>query len=202
MRDVSLIERTSTGRALIPLPSVLLEKRIIVVNDEINKESANHVIEQLITLSLSDEPVTMLIGSSGGSIQDGLSIIDVMEACPFEIRTVSLGTAASMAAILLSAGTKGKRYVTKHSRVMIHEPLILGGVGGSVSEIEALSKNMKNTKKIVNELLSEYTGKTIEEINEATSFDNFMTSEEAKEFGLVDEVVSGKELQKLLKGCD
>lgn len=201
MNTPVVIERTSSGTTGISLESALLEKRIIFVDKPISTETANEIIKQILVLSaVSTEKIILLINTPGGDIQSGLALIDCMKACPCDICTVSLGMAASMGAVLLAAGTKGMRYVTKHSRVMLHEPLIQNGAGGSCSSIQATAEALLERKKLINKLLCSYTGKKASTINKATSYDNYMNSEQALQLGMVDEILEGQALYKILKG--
>lgn len=167
----------------------------------IDGESVNSIIKQLLVLSaISNEKITILINTPGGSISDGLSLVDVIKACPCPICTVSLGIAASMGAIILAAGTKGLRFVSNHSRVMLHEPLIQSGIGGSCSSVQATAEALMERKKLINKLLCDYTGKDMKTINKATSFDNYLSAAAAVELGVVDAVLSDDELYQVLKG--
>jgi len=194
-----LIERTTHGVKEIGLDSVLLEKRIIFFDKPVDTESVNEVIKQLLVLSsLSDKPIIVLINTPGGSINDGLSLIDVFEAIPNEIWTVSTGMAASMGGVILAAGDK--RYITEHSRVMLHEPLIQNGAGGSCSSVTATAKALQERKNLINELLCKFTGKSKKIINKATSFDNYLNAKEAEELNVIDEILSQEKLYEILKG--
>jgi ATP-dependent Clp protease protease subunit len=143
----------------------------------------------------------MLINCPGGSIQDGLVLIDVMRAYDGIIKTVSLGIAASMAAVILAAGTKGHRYCSLHSQVMLHQPLISGCIpGGNCSEIEEVARALVSRKNQLNGLLADFTGREQSEIEKLTSCDNYMSAEEALEHGLIDRIADGKELYELIGG--
>ena len=195
------IERTANGANAITLESILLENRVIFLDKPIDGESVNSIIKQLLVLSaISNEKITILINTPGGSISDGLSLVDVIKACPCPICTVSLGIAASMGAIILAAGTKGLRFVSNHSRVMLHEPLIQSGIGGSCSSVQATAEALMERKKLINKLLCDYTGKDMKTINKATSFDNYLSAAAAVELGVVDAVLSDDELYQVLKG--
>lgn len=163
--------------------------RNLFLTGSIDSEVANAFLSQLLYLEEeSMQPITIYINSPGGEVNAGLMIYDAMQGSSLEIRTICTGMAASMAAILFSAGQKGKRYLFKHSKVMIHEPLITNGVGGSASSIKNISESILETREILNGILALHTGKSVEEINEATSFDNFMNAEEAIKFGLCDAI--------------
>lgn len=167
-----------------------LMKRKVFLTGDIDSDMANSFLSQLLYLeSESSEPVTIYINSHGGEVNAGLMIYDAIQGSKLEINMICTGIAASMAAILLAGGRKGKRYILKHSKVMIHEPLIAHGVGGSATSIKNISDSILETREIVNTILAEHTGQTLEEVNKATSFDNFMNAEEAVKFGICDEVI-------------
>lgn len=167
-----------------------LMKRKVFLTGDIDSDMANSFLSQLLYLeSESSEPVTIYINSHGGEVNAGLMIYDAIQGSKLEINMICTGIAASMAAILLAGGQKGKRYILKHSKVMIHEPLIAHGVGGSATSIKNISDSILETREIVNTILAEHTGQTLEEVNKATSFDNFMNAEEAVKFGICDEVI-------------
>jgi ATP-dependent Clp protease protease subunit len=148
-----------------------------------------------------NEPITILINSPGGSILNGMVLIDVMQACPCTIQTVSLGIAASMGAVILAAGTKGHRFVSPNSQVMVHQPLISGGIpGGNCSEIESVANSLIKTKNDLDKFLSKLTGKPLKAIRKLTGKDTYMNAEEALENGLVDKIANAEELNKLLTG--
>ena len=203
MENIFYLQKTANGTNQITLKSKMLEKRIIFLDGEINSESVNKTITQMSLLCAEDssKPITLLINSNGGSIRDGLVLIDVMRAMPFPIRTVSMGIAASMAAVILAAGTKGRRYITPSSYAMLHQPLISSGLpAGSCSEVEQIAKSLLDRRDQLNTLLSELTGKDISVISEVTSKDTYLSAEEAKNLGLVDVIANGTMLFKLIKG--
>jgi ATP-dependent Clp protease protease subunit len=203
MSNVYFIEKTVNGSNQITLKSKLFEKRIIYLDDEINHQSVNETIQQISLLAMEgpSEPITMLINSPGGSIQDGLVLIDVMRAYDGIIKTVSLGIAASMAAVILAAGTKGYRYASNYSQVMLHQPLISGSIpGGNCSEIEGVAKSLLKRKKQLDDLLVTLTEKPKKEIMVLTSKDNYLSATEAKNHGLIDQIACGKELYNLIGG--
>lgn len=168
-----------------------LMKRRIFLNGEINEETANDFLSQMLYLEQeSKAPVTIYINSPGGSVNAGLVIYDCIQASELEINMVCAGTAASMAAIIFAGGQKERRFILPHSKVMIHEPLLAGGVGGSATSIKNISDSILETREIVNGILAKHTGKTVKEINKATSFDNYMNAEEAIRFGLCDKVTT------------
>ena len=172
---------------LIPLKTYLFDKRIIFLDGTVTTESALKVIKQIMALSLTKEPIVLIITSTGGEITAGLSIIDTMKCCEIPITTVVMSYAYSMGAVIASAGTK--RLIMKNSRMMLHQPLI-SEFAGNVSEIEKLSERMQETKDKINRILADNCKRTLKEVAKVTDKDTFFTSEEAKEFGLVDEIVT------------
>ena len=177
------------GTREISLYTRHLMNRNLFLTGEINADMANSFVAQLLYLEETpDEPVNIYINSPGGEVNAGLVIYDAIQGSNLEINMICTGMAASMAAILLAGGQKGNRYILEHSKVMIHEPLLANGVGGSATSIKNISESILETRKIVNGILAEHTGKSIEEINEATSFDNYMNAKEAIEFGICDAI--------------
>ena len=177
------------GTREVALTTRHLMNRNIFLTGEINAEMANDFLSQLLYLEQEpDKPVTIYINSPGGEVNSGLMIYDAIQGSSLPITMICTGRAASMGAILLAGGPKGRRFILKHSKVMIHEPLIANGVGGSASSIKNISDSILETRDIVNGILAEHTGKTIEEINSATEFDNYMNADEAIEFGICDEI--------------
>ena len=183
-----VVEQTNRGERSYDIYSRLLEDRIIFLTGEINDQTANLVIAQLVYLEGkdSDKDITLYINSPGGSVVAGMAIYDTMNYIRCDVRTVCIGMAASMAAILLSSGAKGKRFALSNSEVMIHQPL--GGFQGQASDIKIHAAHMEKTKKTINRILSENTGMPIETIEKDTDRDNFMSAEEAKKYGLIDEI--------------
>ncbi len=178
------------GTREVSLATRHLMNRKIFLTGEITAEVANSFLAQLLYLeSEGNGPVTIYINSLGGEVNAGLMIYDAIQASKLDIRIVCTGIAASMAALLLAGGRKGERYILKHSRVMIHEPLIQGGVGGSATSIRHISDSILETREIVNGILAEHTGKTVEEVNQDTRYDNYMNAEEALEYGICDEII-------------
>ena len=166
-----------------------LMNRRIFIHGEIDDDSANDFLSQMLYLEQeSDEPITIYINSPGGQVDAGLLIYDCIQSCDVEVNIVCAGMAASMAAILLASGKKGHRYILPHSKVMIHEPLISQGVGGSATSIKNISDTILAMRELVNNILAKHTGKTLEEVNKATAFDNYMNAEAAIEFGICDQV--------------
>ncbi len=186
----TVIEQTGHGERAYDIYSRLLNDRIIMLTDEVNDTTASLVIAQLLYLEGQDpdKDISFYINSPGGSVTAGLAIFDTMQYIKCDVSTICIGMAASMGAFLLAAGTKGKRYCLPNSEVMIHQPL--GGIMGSATEVEIRSRNLKKTKEKLNRMLAEFTGKSIEEVTRDTDRDNFLSAEEAKAYGLVDEVIA------------
>ena len=183
-----VVEQTDRGERSYDIYSRLLDNRIIFITGEINDAVANTVVAQLIYLESRDpeKDISLYINSPGGSVSAGMAIYDTMNYIRCDVRTVCIGMAASMAAILLSSGAKGKRFALSNSEVMIHQPL--GGFQGQASDIKIHAAHMEKTKKTINRILSENTGMPIETIEKDTDRDNFMSAEEAKKYGLIDEI--------------
>ena len=199
----SFIERTTSGSNIIPADTLLQERRVIFLMDPIDRESASKTIMQLVIMnSVSDKPITLVIGSPGGDIQWGLAILDTISASHCVIKTLSLGLAASMGSVLLAAGTPGFRYCSHYSRVMIHEPLLANGISGSCSSIQETAKQILERKNIINDLLSKFTQQPRMEVEKATAYDHFYSAEEAAAWRLVDHVAGNDELMELLGGIN
>ena len=185
----TVIESSSRGEKSFDIFSRLLRERIIFLGDEIDDELANSIVAQLLLLD-SENPekdIMMYINSPGGVITAGLAIYDTMKHIRADVCTICLGEAASMGAFLLSAGTKGKRMALPSARIMIHQPL--GGAKGQATDIEIEAKEILRMKKELNTLLAEHTGQSIEKIYADTERDNYMSSQEAVEYGLIDKVI-------------
>lgn len=181
---------SSNGIREVSLRTKHLTNRKLFLTGEVTDEMAVNFASELLYLMEEDGPVDIYINSPGGSVNAGLAIYDTIQACvnKMHINMYCIGMAASMAAVILAGGPKGRRYILPHSKMMIHEPLLSQGGGGSASSIKKTAESIIETKDILNGILSKHTGKSIEEIDEATSFDNFMNAEEAIEFGLCDEI--------------
>ena len=188
-----VVEQTSKGERSYDIYSRLLKDRIIFVTGEIEDHMANLIIAQLLFLESEDpdKDVHLYINSPGGSVSAGLAIYDTMQYIRPDVSTICVGMAASMASVLLAAGTKGKRYALPHSRVMIHQPL--GGAQGQATDIEINAKHILKTKERMNRILAENTGKEYEVIAADTERDNWKTAEEAKEYGLIDMIITSHE---------
>ena len=188
-----VVEQTNRGERSYDIYSRLLEDRIIFLDGEINSQSANLIIAQLIYLEGKDpnKDIMMYINSPGGSVVSGMAIYDTMNYIKCDVSTICVGLAASMAAILLSSGAKGKRFALPNSEVMIHQPL--GGFQGQASDIKIHAEHMMKTKQRINKLLSENTGMPIETIEQDTDRDNYMSAEEAKKYGLIDKIYAKRQ---------
>lgn len=184
-----VIEQTSRGERSYDIYSRLLKERIIFLGEEVNDVTASLVVAQLLFLEAEDpdKDIHLYINSPGGSITAGMAIYDTMQFVKCDVSTTVIGMAASMGAFLLAGGKKGKRYALPNAEVMIHQPL--GGAQGQATEIEIAAKHIIQTKEKMNRMLSENTGKPYEEVCKDTERDNWMTAEEAKAYGLVDEVI-------------
>lgn len=176
------------GTREVSLTTRHLMNRNIFLNGEINSEMADDFLSQMIYLEEKKEPITIYIDSPGGEVNAGLVIYDAIQGSNLEINMVCTGMAASMAAVILAGGQKGRRYILPHSKVMIHEPLISNGVGGSATSIKNISDSILKTREMINNILAEHTDKSLEEINKATDHDNYMDAEEAIAFGICDKI--------------
>ncbi len=184
-----VIERSGRGERAYDLYSRLLKDRIVFIGSEINDAVANLVVAQMLFLEAEDpsKAIHLYINSPGGEVTAGLAIYDTMQYIKSEISTICIGQAASMAALLLAAGTKGKRYALPHSRIMIHQPL--GGAQGQATDVDIQAREILRIKRLLNEILAEHTGKPLDEVEKDTERDFYMTAEMAREYGIVDEVI-------------
>ena len=184
-----VIEQTSRGERSYDIYSRMLKDRIIFLGDEIDDHVANLVVAQLLFLYAEDseKDINLYINSPGGSVTAGLAILDTMNYIKADVSTICVGLAASMGAVLLSSGAKGKRFALPNAEIMIHQPL--GGARGQASDIRIHADWITKTKTKLNNILSENTGQSFEKVEEDTDRDNFMTADEAKQYGLVDEVI-------------
>ena len=184
-----VIEQTGSGERTYDIYSRLLKDRIIFLGDEINDDVASVIVAQLLFLEAEDpdKDISIYINSPGGSVTAGMAIYDTMQYIKPEISTICVGMAASMAAVILSSGTKGKRYALPHAEVMIHQPL--GGFRGQAEDIKIHADWILRTRETMNRILSENTGQSIETIARDTDRDNFMYAETAREYGLIDQVI-------------
>lgn len=185
-----VVEQTSRGERSYDIFSRLLNDRIIMLCDEVNDVTAGLVVAQLLYLESQDpdKDVNLYINSPGGSITAGMAIYDTMQYIKCDVSTICIGMAASMGAFLLSSGAKGKRLALPNSEIMIHQPL--GGMKGQATDIKIHAERILKIKENLNKLLAEQTGQTLEKIENDTERDNFMSSEEAKNYGLVDKVIT------------
>jgi ATP-dependent Clp protease protease subunit len=186
----TVIETTARGERAFDIFSRLLRERIIFLGTPIDDTVANMIVAQLLLLEGEDpeKDIRLYINSPGGSVTAGMGIYDTMQYIRSDVTTICLGQAASMGAFLLSAGAKGKRLALPHSRVLIHQPL--GGAQGQATDIEIAAREILRIKRELNELLAKHTGQTVKQIEKDTDRDNIMTAEEAKTYGLVDEVLA------------
>ena len=190
----TVIEQSGRGERAFDIYSRLLKERIIFLVGPVNDQTDNLVVAQLLFLESEnpDKDIFLYINSPGGSVSAGMSIYDTMNFIKPDVSTLCLGQAASMGAFLLSAGAKGKRFALPNSRVMIHQPLISGGLGGQASDIEIHAKELLKLKAKLNQLLAEHCGRTLDELERDTDRDNFMSAEEAQAYGLIDQVLSSR----------
>ena len=191
-----VIEQTSKGERSYDIYSRLLKDRIIFLGEEVNETSASIIVAQLLFLEAEDpdKDIHLYINSPGGSVTAGMAIYDTMKYIKCDVSTVCIGMAASMGAFLLSSGAKGKRLALPNAEVMIHQPS--GGAKGQATEIQIVAENILKTKKKLNEILAANTGQSVEKIAEDTERDNFMSAEEAKAYGLIDEIVESRNAAK------
>ena len=185
-----VVEQTSRGERSYDIFSRLLNDRIVFLGEEVNDTTASLVVAQLLYLEAQDpdKDIQFYINSPGGSVTAGMAIYDTMQYIKADVSTICVGLAASMGAFLLSSGTKGKRFALPNSEIMIHQPS--GGFQGQATDIQIHAENILRIKSNLNRILAENTGKSIDIIKEATERDNFMSAEEAKEFGIVDSVIT------------
>jgi len=183
-----VVDKDGNGERSYDIYSRLLKNRIIILSGEINDESANSVVAQLLYLdSLNHDDISIYINSPGGSITSGMAIYDTMNFVKSDVSTICLGMAASMGAFLLSCGKKGKRRILPHAEVMIHQPL--GGAQGQATEIKIAAERILKLKAKLNQILSENTGKPLKEVEKDTDRDYFLTAEEALDYGIVDTII-------------
>ena len=185
----SVVEKNSDGERVYDIYSRLLKDRIIILSGEIDDNLANSIVAQLLYLdSVNHSPINLYINSPGGSITSGMAIFDTMNYIKPDVSTICVGMAASMGAFLLAAGAKGKRFALPNSEIMIHQPL--GGVQGQASDIAIHARRIIEIKEQLNKILAERTGQPLERIAQDTERDNFMTAQQALEYGLIDHVVT------------
>ena len=191
-----VVEQTPRGERAFDIYSRLLKERVIFITGPIEDYMANLIVAQLLFLEAEnpDKDINVYINSPGGAITSGMSIYDTMTYIKPDISTLCIGQAASMGAILLAGGTEGKRFALPNSRIMIHQPL--GGFQGQASDFEIHAKEILSMKRKLNEILASHTGKEVDQIEKDTERDNFMNGEDAKEYGLIDKVISEREQAK------
>jgi ATP-dependent Clp protease protease subunit len=194
-----VIEQSSRGERAYDIYSRLLKDRIIFMGEQVHDSMANTVIAQMLFLESEDpdKDINLYINSPGGSVTAGLAIYDTMQYIRPDISTICMGQATSMGALLLAAGAKGKRYTLPHARVMIHQPL--GGAQGQATDIDIQAKEIMKIKELIHEILVKHTGQTLERIRHDTERDYFMDAEEAMRYGIVDRIITEREMGKGLK---
>ena len=191
-----VVEQSAHGERSYDIFSRLLNDRIIVLSEDVNDTTASLVVAQLLYLEGQDpdKDISLYINSPGGSISAGMAIHDTIQYIKCDVSTICMGMAASMGAFLLASGTKGKRFALPNAEIMIHQPLIAGGQGGGLSgqatDIKIHADHIIRTRAKINRLLSEYTGQPLEKIQQDTERDNYLTAQQAKEYGLIDEVIA------------
>lgn len=188
----TVIDKVSNSERVYDIYSRLLKDRIIIINGEIDTTLSNSVVAQLLYLdSINHDDINLYINSPGGNVSDGFAIYDTMNLIKSDVSTIGMGMCASMAAFLLSSGTKGKRYILPNCEVMIHQPL--GGASGQATEIKIAAEHILKTKEKLNKILSINTNKKLSEIERDTDRDNYMTATESLEYGIVDKIIEKKE---------
>ncbi len=190
-----VVEQTARGERSYDIFSRLLNDRIIVLSEDVNPTSASVVVAQLLYLEGQDpeKDISFYINSPGGSITDGMAIHDTMQYIKCDVSTICVGMAASMGAFLLASGTKGKRYALPNSEILIHQPLISGqggGLSGQATDIKIHADHIIQIKSKLNRLISEYTGQPLSVVEQDTERDNYMTAQQAKEYGLIDAIIT------------
>lgn len=188
----TVIEQTARGERAYDIYSRLLKDRIIMLSGEVNDQMANSIIAQLLFLDAQDntKDIYMYINSPGGVITSGMAIVDTMNFIKSPVSTIATGMAASMASIILAEGEKGKRFALPHATVLIHQPL--GGAQGQATEIQIAAEEILKTRKMINEILAKDSGQDIETIKRDTERDHYMTAQEAKDYGLIDDIMVNK----------
>ncbi|KRN02425.1 ATP-dependent Clp protease proteolytic subunit [Levilactobacillus senmaizukei DSM 21775 = NBRC 103853] len=192
----TVIEQSSRGERAYDIYSRLLKDRIIMLSGPIEDDMANAIIAQLLFLDAQDstKDISLYINSPGGVVSSGLAIYDTMNFIQSDVQTITLGMAASMASVLASSGTKGKRFALPHAQVMIHQPS--GGAQGQQTEIEIAAREILKTRKTINQLLADNSGQPIERINQDTERDNYLSAQDAVDYGLIDHIMTNSSDQK------
>ncbi|MDE5883818.1 MAG: ATP-dependent Clp endopeptidase proteolytic subunit ClpP [Oscillospiraceae bacterium] len=190
-----VVEQTSRGERSYDIFSRLLNDRIIMLCDQVSDTTASLVVAQLLYLESQDteKDISLYINSPGGSITAGMAIYDTMQYIKCDVSTICMGMAASMGAFLLTAGAKGKRFALPNSEILIHQPLISGGLSGQCTDIKIHSDHLVRTRQKMNEMLAKHTGQPLEVIERDTERDNYMTAEQAQAYGLIDKVIATRE---------
>jgi len=190
-----VIEQSTRGERAYDIYSRLLKDRIIFMGEQVHDGMANTIIAQMLFLESEDpdKDINLYINSPGGSVTAGLAIYDTMQYIKPDVATICMGQTTSMAALLLAAGAKGKRYALPHARIMIHQPL--GGAQGQATDIDIHAREILKIRDLLNEILAKHTGQDIEKIRQDTERDFFMSAYEAKEYGIIDKVITSRELQ-------
>ncbi|QMU07149.1 ATP-dependent Clp endopeptidase proteolytic subunit ClpP [Levilactobacillus suantsaii] len=192
----TVIEQSSRGERAYDIYSRLLKDRIIMLSGPVEDDMANAIIAQLLFLDAQDstKDISLYINSPGGVVSSGLAIYDTMNFIQSDVQTITLGMAASMASVLASSGTKGKRFALPHAQVLIHQPS--GGAQGQQTEIEIAAKEILKTRKLINQILADNSGQSIERINKDTERDNYLSAQEAVDYGLIDHIMTNSSEQK------
>lgn len=192
----TVIEQSSRGERAYDIYSRLLKDRIIMLSGPIEDDMANAIIAQLLFLDAQDstKDISLYINSPGGVVSSGLAIYDTMNFIQSDVQTITLGMAASMASVLASSGTKGKRFALPHAQVMIHQPS--GGAQGQQTEIEIAAREILKTRELINKILAENSGQPIERLNQDTERDNYLSAQEAVNYGLIDHIMTNSSEQK------
>ncbi|MEE9611264.1 MAG: ATP-dependent Clp endopeptidase proteolytic subunit ClpP [Desulfatiglandales bacterium] len=194
-----VVEQSSRGERAYDIYSRLLKDRIIFLGEQVEEGMANTIIAQMLFLESEDpnKDINLYINSPGGAVTAGLAIYDTMQYIKPDVTTICMGQSTSMAALLLAAGAKGKRYALPHARIMIHQPL--GGVQGQATDIDIQAKEILKIKDTIHNILSQHTGKSLETIREDTERDFFMSTEDAVDYGIIDKVITKREIQDQLQ---
>lgn len=192
----TVIEQSSRGERAYDIYSRLLKDRIIMLSGPVEDDMANAIIAQLLFLDAQDstKDISLYINSPGGVVSSGLAIYDTMNFIQSDVQTITLGMAASMASVLASSGTKGKRFALPHAQVLIHQPS--GGAQGQQTEIEIAAKEILKTRKLINQILADNSGQSIERINKDTERDNYLSAQEAVDYGVIDHIMTNSSEQK------
>ncbi|MBW1681339.1 MAG: ATP-dependent Clp endopeptidase proteolytic subunit ClpP [Deltaproteobacteria bacterium] len=194
-----VVEQTNRGERAYDIYSRLLKDRIIFMGEQVHDSMANTIIAQMLFLESEDpdKDIYLYINSPGGSVTAGLAVYDTMQYIKPDVATICMGQTSSMAALLLAAGAQGKRYALPHSRIMIHQPL--GGAQGKATDIDIQAKEILKIRDTINQILAKHTGQPVEKIAQDTERDFFMSSEEARSYGLIDKTITSREMQEAIQ---